>query len=320
MKIPAEMQGRSWRPLVSGGSPPADWRTSFFYSYFREGRSAAPTVNAVRTDSAKLIKYPGHDDWTELFDLAHDPYEQHNLIADANTSDLRRNMEQEYDRQAKAVAYAVPDFADEKRLPAAAQPLAAWVVDLQAGHSDAKHAVDDSRYKNDGALKGVKLSETGDGAKAWQFDGQGSIDVPKSASLDPSSGAFVLQSTFTATADAGIVVARGGASRGYCLYLEDGKPTFVYLSPAGKTLIAGSRSITNRRTTVTARVTANKRIVLEVDGKQVAKRKIGDFIDQDPSDRLSIGNDLGSRVAEASLPAFQGRIESVRLYSGELQE
>jgi arylsulfatase A-like enzyme len=318
LKVPAEMQGRSWRPLLAGSSPPADWRTSFFYSYFREGRSAAPTVNAVRTESAKLIKYPGHDDWTELFDLDRDPYEQHNLIGDASATDLRQQLEQEYDLQAKTVAYVVPDFADEKRLPPAPQPLKAWVLDYQAKRSEAKSILDASTYKNNGALTGVKLGETSDGAKAWLFDGRGSIDVPKSASLDPSSGPFAWQVTLTSTADSGVVLARGGATRGYCLYLADGRPTFVYQSPSGKTLLAGAGSITGRRTTIIVRVTASKRIVLEVDGQQVAQRKIANFIEQDPSDRLSIGADSGSKVVETSPPGFQGTIESVKLYSGEL--
>ena len=304
---------------MSGGSPPADWRTSFFYSYFREGRSAAPTVNAVRTDQAKLIKYPGHDDWTELFDHSHDPYEMHNLIADTGASELRQQLEQEYERQAKAVAYTVPEFADEKRLPAAPQPLNAWVLDLRADRDNGDQAKDSSRFKNNGTLSGVILSETNAGPRAWQFAGRGSIDIAKSASLDPSSGPFVLEATFTSKADNGVVLARGGQSRGYCLYLAGGRPTFVYLA-SGKTLVAGPDSITDRRATVTVRVNANKRVVLEVDGKRVAQRKIGDFIEDDPNDRLTIGADLGSRVAEASIPAFQGSIESVRLYNGEFQQ
>jgi len=36
----------------------------------------------VRTPTAKLIKYQDHDEWTELFDLAPDPYETKNLFND----------------------------------------------------------------------------------------------------------------------------------------------------------------------------------------------------------------------------------------------
>src|SRR5262249_41591328 len=71
--IPGRMQGRSWRPLFDGRT--GDWRKAFFYAYFYERGFRTPAVTAVRTETAKLIRYPGHDDWTELFDLNADPYE-----------------------------------------------------------------------------------------------------------------------------------------------------------------------------------------------------------------------------------------------------
>ena len=37
---------------------------------------------AVRTNTSKLIKYPGHDEWTEVFDLKNDPFELKNLVDD----------------------------------------------------------------------------------------------------------------------------------------------------------------------------------------------------------------------------------------------
>ncbi len=42
---------------------------------------------AVRTPGSKLIVYPGHDEWTELFDLNANPYEKQNLTKDSS----RRN-------------------------------------------------------------------------------------------------------------------------------------------------------------------------------------------------------------------------------------
>ncbi len=113
VKIPEVMQGRSWRPLLVGdGAGAANWRTAFFYEYFFEQRFNIPTVLAVRTDSAKLIKYPGHDDWTELFDLAADPYETKNLVADPAAKDLLAKMQAEFDNQAAAVGFKIPEFAD----------------------------------------------------------------------------------------------------------------------------------------------------------------------------------------------------------------
>jgi N-acetylglucosamine-6-sulfatase len=107
---PSSMQGRSWRPLLEGNT--ANWRTAFFYEYFYERNYQIPTVLAVRTDKAKIIKYPGHDDWTELFDLTADPYETKNLTADPASKQLLATMQAEFDRQAKAVDFRIPDFAD----------------------------------------------------------------------------------------------------------------------------------------------------------------------------------------------------------------
>jgi len=100
-----EPHGRSLRPLLEG-RPPSDWRTAFFYEYFKERNFASPTVLAVRTATHKLITYPGHDEWTELYDVASDPHETKNLAQDAALADeLRR----EFDEQADAVAFHMPE-------------------------------------------------------------------------------------------------------------------------------------------------------------------------------------------------------------------
>jgi arylsulfatase A-like enzyme len=113
--VPKEMQGRSWRPLLSAPATFRDWRHAFFYEYFFETYYGNPTTLAVRTDDAKLIKYPGHDEWTELFDLQHDSGETHNLYNDPAAKDLRARMEAEFDKQAKAVDFRIPDNADKPK-------------------------------------------------------------------------------------------------------------------------------------------------------------------------------------------------------------
>ena len=97
-------QGRSLRPLLEGQMP-ADWRTAFFYAYFREGQYAAPTVLAVRTTTHKLVTYPGRKDWTEVFDLAADPYEVKNLSGDAA---LRSRLEAVYAVESQKAEFRWP--------------------------------------------------------------------------------------------------------------------------------------------------------------------------------------------------------------------
>lgn len=98
-------QGRSLRPVLEGRTP-GDWRTAFFYEYFREGNFNAPTVLAVRTATHKLVTYPGHKDWTEVFDVKADPYETKNL-AQADPA-LAGNLQAQLDQVAKASGFRWP--------------------------------------------------------------------------------------------------------------------------------------------------------------------------------------------------------------------
>lgn len=114
--IPASMQGRSWKPLLAGSAK--NWRTSFFYAYHLESEyPRIPTTMAVRTSSAKLIRYFGKPEWSELFDLKADPYELHNLIADPAAAGLKTQMEELYDRESAAVGFHIPENADQPKEP-----------------------------------------------------------------------------------------------------------------------------------------------------------------------------------------------------------
>jgi len=99
--VPKQMQGHSWRPLLEGKTTP--WRRSFYYEYFFEPPFASPAVQACRTERAKLINYPGHPEWTELFDLVSDPYETKNLVNDPAKTELRRQLEAELQKQSEDV-------------------------------------------------------------------------------------------------------------------------------------------------------------------------------------------------------------------------
>jgi arylsulfatase A-like enzyme len=105
--IANEMQGRSWAPLLT--SEAISWRDAFLYEYFFSPDFRAPPILALRTASAKLIRYPGHPAWTEVFDLAADPYERRNLAA--SRPELRAELEHRLELEASAVDYRVPEHA-----------------------------------------------------------------------------------------------------------------------------------------------------------------------------------------------------------------
>ncbi len=100
---PAEnVHGKSWVKLVHGGDP--RWRKSWFYEYNYEKQFPyTPNVRAIRADNWKYIHYP-HGDGSpdrhkaELYDLKHDPEEQHNLIADAKQAPRIASMKSDLAR------------------------------------------------------------------------------------------------------------------------------------------------------------------------------------------------------------------------------
>ncbi len=81
--VPADMQGRSFVPLLKGETP-ADWRKSFYYQYYEY-----PTPHHVRphygvvTDRYKLVHFESfgaETDYWELFDLEKDPHEMKSVL------------------------------------------------------------------------------------------------------------------------------------------------------------------------------------------------------------------------------------------------
>jgi hypothetical protein len=53
---------------------------------------------AVRTDTAKLVKWVDHPEWTQLFDLKSDPYEITNLFNKPAAAELQQQMLAEFSK------------------------------------------------------------------------------------------------------------------------------------------------------------------------------------------------------------------------------
>ena len=112
IKAPASFQGKSWVPLIEDKAK--DWRTSFLYEYFYETGFNTPTIKAIRTETGKLIQYPGEEGWSELYDLSKDPGESTNLYQSAEGQKLKSQLAGELSKQEKAIGYTNPAYADPK--------------------------------------------------------------------------------------------------------------------------------------------------------------------------------------------------------------
>jgi len=321
---PQEMQGQSWKPLLTG--EPAAGRQSWFYEYFAENQknSHVPDITAVRTADAKLITYPGHDDWTELFDLKADPYELRNLFSDPARAGLRDRLTAEHARLALAVGYRVPDYVDRPAWwgtpggPDALTPKPGLRLLLDFTLGGGADVADQSGLGNGGTLHEGTFVEGRGGKKALGLHGKGYVEVPKSKSLNPADTAWAVEVTFKSEQPDGMILARGGKSAGYALWLQQGRPVFTVNGGSKPVSVVAKEAVTGW-VTLTGTITADRQITLAVNGEKTGEASLPQLIDRDPNDPMQIGADRGSPVVDPVPPPFSGLIERVRVFCGPAQ-
>ena len=117
--IPAEVQGRSFAPLLRGETPD-DWPQSMYYRYWMHNDSShgCPAHYGVRTKTHKLICYyndplgqvgahgPAAPMEWELFDLVEDPLEVHNMYGTPGTESITAELTAELARLQAALGDA----------------------------------------------------------------------------------------------------------------------------------------------------------------------------------------------------------------------
>jgi len=108
LEAPGAMQGRSLVPLFEGRE--AEWRTSFVYENFYEPPFETPTLFALRTETWKLVEYPGFPGWTEFFHLAEDPYETENLAGSEEHAATLAALSAELAKRERGIGPRPPGF------------------------------------------------------------------------------------------------------------------------------------------------------------------------------------------------------------------
>jgi len=278
--IPEDMQGESLVPLLKGETPD-DWRKSLYYHYYEY-----PAVHSVRrhegvSDSRyKLIRFYGIDvpdgeEW-ELFDLKNDPSEMHSIYDDTKQSARIKELKAELERLKKY--YQVPE---DGGLP------------LRGTASDEK--------------------KPNANAKTLKFEFKQSANVNAgSAPWLPGRG-IQLTVPLTWNGKDGVLIAQGGASNGYALWIKDGLLHWTVTRNDVAATISGKSKVPSVQFTVTVRQEKSGEATLAIADLQVAKGNFGGAFPAQPFDGLSVGQDAGSLVREFATNKYDDKIGPVQI-------
>jgi arylsulfatase A-like enzyme len=94
VEVPADMQGRSLRPVLDAeGKVPADWREAAYYHFYEyPAEHSVKRHYGIRTADCKLIHFYNDVDQWEMYDMNADPKELNNVYDDPAYADKRAQM------------------------------------------------------------------------------------------------------------------------------------------------------------------------------------------------------------------------------------
>lgn len=94
-KVPSDIQGRSFLPLLEGKKP-ANWRQSLYYHYYEyPAEHSVCRHYGIRTKRYSLTHFYNDINAWELYDLKKDPDQMHNIYGKPGTEKLTKNLKKQ---------------------------------------------------------------------------------------------------------------------------------------------------------------------------------------------------------------------------------
>jgi arylsulfatase A-like enzyme len=96
LPVPSDIQGKSFASFLTKPNISKPWRKAMYYHYYEypEPHKVAPHFG-IRTGRYKLIRFYGPFDKWELYDLATDKSEMHNLIGKKAVEELTQSLKKQ---------------------------------------------------------------------------------------------------------------------------------------------------------------------------------------------------------------------------------
>ncbi len=147
------------------------------------------------------------------------------------------------------------------------------------------------------------------------------VEVPRAEGLDPTGKPVTIEAWIHADRPAGVVLAHGGNSHGFSLYLQQGRPHFAVRAQDQVGTVSATESVVGRWAHLAAVLNADRRLQLFIDGQLVATDTSPTLVERHPAESIDIGADGRSWVVDYQAGMqFQGRIDEVRLYHRALSD
>lgn len=318
LPAPADMQGRSFAPMLRGERPPG-WRTSMYYRYYHyPAHHRVQPHYGVRTERHKLIYFDKLGAW-ELFDLAKDPHELKNVYDDPAYSSTVVTLKAELGRLRLDLddRDQFVNLLDDGDTMA---PVPTELVFKPDAATLANGVVKDASDKSHNAKSTGVEAVAGRKGRAFSFASEGVVSIAETpATLNAARKPFTVGAWCKPQGNGGIVISLGGAAQGFSLYVEDGVPCAAVRSAGQLATVRGKEKLaTGEWTHLAAILGAGGELRLLVNGKAAGTTKSAG-IQSKPRDGLALGADPGSRVGGYDTELhWRGLLEDVRLYWGEL--
>uniref|UniRef100_A0A7C4LPQ7 Methyltransferase domain-containing protein n=1 Tax=Schlesneria paludicola TaxID=360056 RepID=A0A7C4LPQ7_9PLAN len=143
--------------------------------------------------------------------------------------------------------------------------------------------------------------------------GAETVRFPLTPSLNPARKPFTVEAWVKPEGPSGVIVAHGGPSQGYALFLQNRKPAFALRADNRLTEIEAPDRLKAGWHHLAAVVHADKTMALYVDGTLAATGTATSLISSEPKQPLEIGGDKGAVGSYKEPFSFTGVVDEVRI-------
>ena len=149
-------------------------------------------------------------------------------------------------------------------------------------------------------------------SKKTRFDLKSGDHLDRSDAPAIAGRGFSITAKFNAHSPSGVLVAQGGSARGYSLFLQEGKLTFLYRETGDTaTRLSIPENVVGLHV-AHINVGRDAKITLALDDKTTVTEQAADLLKTMPVDGLDVGSDSGGLVGDyTSENKFPGAIDSV---------